>query len=140
MTARKPLCPKRIRTITGTFAFIEHRFLHDGFLADLTHYELSLYLFLVLAADRGGLSFYRYDKICTILNLTVDEYILARNGLIDKDLIAFNGTLFQVLSLPGKPPTPPIPVLKTPQQMEEHDPATIHQLIVRSLEENYETR
>jgi len=112
MTCKKPLCPQRIRSIAGTFAFIEHRFLHDGFLADLTPHELILYVFLVLAADRDGLSFYRYDKICTTLHLAVDEYILARNGLIDKDLIAFNGTLFQVLSLPGKPPTPTTPALK----------------------------
>ena len=140
MIEKKPLCPLRIRSITGTFAFIEHRFVHDGFLADLSHHELILYLFLVLAADRAGISFYRYDKICTLLQLTVDEYIAARNGLIDKDLIAFDGTLFQVLSLPDKPPEPASPVLKSPQEMEEHDPATVHQIIVQSLEQSYESR
>ena len=29
--ATHPLVPDRIRKITGSFAFIEHRFLHDGF-------------------------------------------------------------------------------------------------------------
>jgi len=37
-----------------------------------------------------------------LLQFTVDEYIEARNALIKKDLIAFDGTLFQVLDLPGK--------------------------------------
>ncbi len=57
-----------------------------------------------LASDRNGLSFYSYDAICTLLQLNLDQYVEARNSLIDKDLIAFDGTLFQVLDLP------PIPV------------------------------
>jgi hypothetical protein len=125
------LCPDRVRKIAGTFSFIEHRFLKEGFFYSLNHHELVLYLFLVLVADRNGLSFYSYDKICTLLRITVDEFILARDTLIYKDLIAFDGRTFQVLSLPqqGPQPTP----LKGKQQMQEKDPAIIHQLIVRSL-------
>jgi hypothetical protein len=63
-----------------------------------------VYLFLVLASDRFGLSFYSYDRICSLLQITVDQYIEARNLLIEKDLIAFDGTLFQVLELPAKAP------------------------------------
>jgi hypothetical protein len=73
-------------------------------LASLDQKELLLYLFLILASDRFGLSFYSYDTICTLLELSLDEYIASRNSLMDKDLIAFNGTLFQVLSLPQKRP------------------------------------
>jgi len=36
--------------------------------------------------------------------MTADQYIEARNSLIEKDLIAFDGTLFQVLGLPAKAP------------------------------------
>jgi hypothetical protein len=36
------------------------------------------------------------------LQFNLDEYIAARDGLIEKDLIAFDGSLFQVLSLPPK--------------------------------------
>jgi hypothetical protein len=126
------LCPDRVRKITGTFGFIEHRFLKEGFFYTLTHCELLLYLFLVLVADRHGLSFYSYDKMCTLLRITVDEFILARDGLIEKDLIAFDGRTFQVLSLPQHGPSPPTP-LKGKGQMQGKDPATIHQLIVRSL-------
>jgi hypothetical protein len=63
------------------------------------------------------------------LQITVDEYILARNLLIEKDLIAFDGSLFQVLSLPQKSRSASTAVLKTAKDMQTHDPATIDQLI-----------
>ena len=125
------LYPERVRKITGTFGFIEHRFLKEDFFYALSHCELLLYLFLVLVADRHGLSFYSYDKICTLLRITVDEFILARDGLLEKDLIAFEGRTFQVLSLPRDGPrsTP----IRGKEQMRDKDPATIHQQILRSL-------
>jgi hypothetical protein len=126
---KKPLEPHRIRKIAGSFAFIEHRFLRQGFWSSLSHHELLLYLFLVIVADRNGLSFYGYDKLCSLLQITVDEYILARDLLIEKDLIAFNGNLFQVLSLPQKPRSSLPATLKTAKDMQTHDPATIAQLI-----------
>lgn len=104
MIKKKVLNPKRVRKINGGFSFIPHRFVLDGFLAALRQKELLLYLFLVLVSDRNGLSFYSYDTICTLLELSLDEYIASRNSLMDKDLVAFDGTLFQVLDLPGKLP------------------------------------
>jgi len=132
MVAQSPLDPNRVRKITGSFAFIEHRFLREGFFSVLTHHELLLYVFLVLVADRDGLSYYSYDKICILLKITLDDYITARDGLIEKDLIAFNGYLFQVLSLPNKVPEDLAP-LKNSNDMQNRDPATIHQLIVKSI-------
>jgi len=104
MIEKKVLNLKRVRKINGGFSFIPHRFVLDGFLAALGQKELLLYLFLVLVSDRNGLSFYSYDTICTLLELSLDEYIASRNSLMDKDLIAFDGPLFQVLDLPGKLP------------------------------------
>ena len=101
MIKKKVLNPDRIRFINGGFSFIPHRFLTDGFLSALQQKEILLYLFLVLASDRHGLSFYSYDTICSLLQMDLDQYINARNGLIDKDLIAFDGTVFQVLELPA---------------------------------------
>ena len=103
MIKKKILVADRVRRIDGGFSFIPHRFLTDGFFAALIPHELLLYFLLVLAGDRNGVSFYSYDKICTLLQMTVDRYIMARDSLIDKDLLAFNGTLFQVLQLPEKP-------------------------------------
>jgi hypothetical protein len=135
---KKPLCPHRLRKITGSFAFIEHRFLRDGFWAGLCHHELVLYVFLVLVADRNGLSYYSFDKICSLLQISIDEYIVARNALIDKDLIAFDGHLYQVLSLPFKPVIHPARALTDPQDMEDKDPATIRRLIHKSLGVNHD--
>ena len=104
MIKKKILNPERIRRIDGGFSFIPHRFLLEGFLSSLNQEELLLYLFLVIASDRNGLSFYSYDIICTLLQFNLDEYIASRDGLMKKDLIAFDGTLFQVLSLPQKQP------------------------------------
>ena len=65
MIDKRILCPERVRKIEGSFAFVEHRFLRDGFWVSLSHDELLLYLLLVMAADRAGLSYYGYDKLCT---------------------------------------------------------------------------
>ncbi len=124
---KKILNPDRIRRINGGFSFIPHRFLSQGFLAALQQKEIVLYLFLVLASDRHGLSFYSYDSICTLLQMNLDQYIKARNGLIDKDLIAFDGTVFQVLELPARP------VSSSDNPKHVGDQAAIARLADRSL-------
>jgi hypothetical protein len=103
MIKKKVLRAERIRRIERGFSFIPHRFLTDGFLSSLDQKEMLLYFFLVLVSDRQGLSFYSYDAICSLLQLSIDDYIVARDALIEKDLIASDGTLFQVLDLPAKP-------------------------------------
>lgn len=134
MTSRIPLVPQRVRRIAGqSFAFVPHRFVRDGFLASLTADERSLYFFLVLVGDRNGISFYSYDLICSLLRITLEVYVQARDGLIDKDLIAFDGTRFQVLSLPPTPVSAPPTALRTPDELEEHDPATIRLLLQAEL-------
>jgi hypothetical protein len=131
---RDPIAPDRIRTVDRHgFAFVPNRFLHDGFLAALDHTELALYVFLVLAADRNGVSFYGYERICTLLRLPLERYVEVRNSLIRKDLLAFDGTRFQVLSLPPHPVTDPSKALQTPQDFEDLDPATIRLLVSQAL-------
>ena len=125
MIHKKPLIPQRLRSIQGSFAYIEHRFLRNGFFSALSHHELLLYMLLVLVSDRQGLSFYSYDKLCSLLALSLDDYLQARDGLIQKDLIAFDGTIFQVLSLPERSAWTPSSLLRTPADMERKDPATI---------------
>ena len=126
MIKKKILEPGRIRRIDGGFSFIPHRFLTDGFLASLSQRHLLLYLFLIVVSDRHGLSFYSYETICSLLQLSLDQYIQARDGLIEKDLIAFDGTIFQVLELPPCAPIQP----KAPEMR-----ADITQLIRQSLQE-----
>ena len=134
MIKKKIINPQRIRRINGGFSFIPHRFLTDGFLQALSQQQLLLYIFLVVAADRYGLSFYSYDRICSLLHMTVAQYIAARDGLLEKDLIAFDGTLFQVLSLPLRPTQCS---LKKPRRQLTgcQTPAAIGAIIGQSLKE-----
>jgi hypothetical protein len=129
MIKKKILNANRIRRIDGGFSFIPHRFLTDGFLACLQQQELLLYVFLVLAADRYGLSYYSYDRICSLLQMNMGQYITARDGLIKKDLIAFDGTLFQVLELPRKPLSAPAACRRS----KNDTPVPIARLIQQSL-------
>ena len=138
MIKKKILNPNRLRYIDGGFSFIPHRFLTDGFLVSLSQKEILLYLFLVLVSDRHGLSFYSYDSICSLLEISVDEYIEAREGLMEKELIAFDGTIFQVLNLPSKPLQASTPrAVLNPHR--GHRPSDISTLIRQSLQEtNYD--
>ena len=132
--SRGPLRPDRVRSIKGDgFSYIPHGFLRDGFFASLNKDELLLYLFLVLAADRHGISFYSYEKICSLLLMDVDSYIRSRNSLIQKELIAFDGYQFQVLSLPEKPISSSANIADSDPRLDEEDPARIRAVIRQSL-------
>lgn len=88
---------------------------------------------LVLVAERHGLSYDSFDTSGALLQLSLDDYLLARNALLKKDLIAFDGHLFQGLSLPPHPVRPPARPLHSAQHMAQADPATIRQIIRHSL-------
>ena len=103
-----PINQEKIRNLQGSFAWIPHAFMRKGFWSSLSQKELLLYLFLVLVSDRHGMSYYSFDRICQMLKMHTDDYICARNELMTRELIAFDGYLFQVLSLPANP------VVKTP--------------------------
>lgn len=124
---RPPLVPARLRRIDGSFAFLPHRFLRDGFLTSLTADELRLYLVLVLAADRDGLSFYSHRRLCAALQMSPEAYLQAREGLLRKDLIVAHGARVQVLSLP------PEPVHLRPRTMPRSDQASACQAVLAAL-------
>ena len=81
--------PQRVRRIEKSFAWVDHRLLRNGYVQVMDHPDQALYLFLVLAADRYGVSFYRQEKICDILGLDFGPFRVARDRLIDLKLIAF---------------------------------------------------
>ena len=100
MISKQPIMPERIRKISGSFSWIDHRILTDGFLTAMTSHEILLYFFLVLVGDKNGVSFYSYDKICQLLKIELDDYIQARDRLMKRSLIACHQARFQVLELP----------------------------------------
>lgn len=135
-SGQPPIRSDRVRSIRdGGFAFVPNRFLHDGFFAALLDDELVLYFLLILAGDRNGLSFYSYDSLCSLAGMTLERYIAARGALIEKDLVAFDGRRFQVLSLPtdASQQLRTEPPLQTQEKLEDRDPATVQQLIRESL-------
>ena len=132
---KTPILPDRIRRIEGSFSFIPHRFITAEFFTSLNQHELLVYLLLVMVGDRHGLSYYSQDKLCIMLRMSLDDFISARNGLIEKSLIAFDGFLFQVLSLPDKVVTVQNKPLTTQHDFESSDPLTIRQLIQQSLQQ-----
>jgi hypothetical protein len=131
---RDPIRPERLRRIgPDGFAFVPNRFLRDGFFGALRPAERELYFLLVLAGDRHGVSFYHYDTLCSLLRMELETYLHARNALIERDLIAFDGTRFQVLALPEQPLTPATRELRTPEDFAEHDAATSRATLRRSF-------
>ena len=107
MNQPPPLRNDRVRTIEKPFGWIPCRILMNGLFADLSDEAKLLYLFLCLAADRQGLSFYGDRRIQSYFQLQAAAMDTAKQELIQKDLIAYDGHLYQVLSLPG-PTTNPI--------------------------------
>jgi len=103
--------PKNIRNIKGSFAWLDHRLMRNGFMEIMMHQDMVLYLFLVLVADKNGVSFYRKEKICEAVSLDFSQFEIAKDRLINMKLIAFesysvlspNG-YYQVLPINGKAP------------------------------------
>jgi hypothetical protein len=130
------LIPERVRKIDGSFSFIPHQFLTGGFFSSLTNQELLVYFLLVLVGDRDGLSFYSQERVCVLLKMSIDDFIRARNGLIQKSLIAFDGFMFQVLSLPEKPVRTSVKPLTSPEDFLENDALTIRRFLQKQFSDS----
>jgi hypothetical protein len=107
MLEKKIINASRVRKIQGSFSWINHRFIIGGFLQNLSAMEILLYFFLVSVSDRNGISFYHDDRICSLIKVGLASLGEAREGLISKSLLAYEHPIYQVLSLPEAPVTPP---------------------------------
>jgi hypothetical protein len=101
MTQKHILVAGRLRCPPATgWSWVDRRFLreHGDYLSrDAT----LLYLFLAAVADRHGLSFYSDHTLSSRLHLSPQALQQARQELLDRDLIAHQLPLVQVLSLPA---------------------------------------
>jgi len=95
------LLPQRLRRPPPTgWSWVDRRFLHEH--GDyLSREALLLYWFLAAVADRQGLSFYSDHTLASRLRLPLPVLQQARQELLDRDLIAQQLPLVQVLSLPA---------------------------------------
>lgn len=97
----QPPRPDRIRSIRGSFSWIDHRFLRQGFDRGLTRLDKLLYFVLIAVSNRDGVSFYSDERLAEILEIRhAHELSGARNELVARGLIAFEEGLYQVLDLP----------------------------------------
>jgi hypothetical protein len=101
MIQKRILVPDRLRRPPTTgWSWVDRRFLreHGDY---LSREAILLYLFLAAVADRHGLSFYSDATLSSRLRLTQPLLEQARQELLDRDLIAQQLPLVQVLSLPA---------------------------------------
>src|SRR5271154_1902102 len=100
MIQKHVLVPRRLRHPPATgWSWLDRRFLREH--ADyLSREAMLLYLFLAAVADRHGLSFYSDNTLTSRLRLSQPVLEQAREELLNRDLIAHQLPLVQVLSLP----------------------------------------
>lgn len=106
MVQKHPICPARMRKIPNQFSWLDHRLVRDHHIDHCTHQAAALYLFLVTVADVKGLSYYSDRSVSQRLTMDVQTLSLARQQLIENQLIAYKLPLYQVLAL--DPPRLPV--------------------------------
>jgi len=100
--------PDRRRSIRGSFSWIDHRFLRERFDEGLTRLEKLLYFVLVAISNQDGVSFYSDARLSELIDIRFPhELDGARNELVARDLIAYEGGIYQVLDLPACSPRKP---------------------------------
>jgi hypothetical protein len=91
---------ERKREIKGSFGWIEHRFIREGYIKKLSKNEMLVYFFLALVSDRNGISFYSVDKATRYIKIEEFEYFQALSALEQKNYVQRKGSKTQLLSLP----------------------------------------
>jgi hypothetical protein len=100
MTEKRILVAQRLRRPPATgWSWVDRRFLREHG-DSLSREAVLLYFFLAAVADRHGLSFYSDATLTCRMRLTQQVLEQARQELLDRDLIAHQLPLVQVLSLP----------------------------------------
>jgi hypothetical protein len=100
MIQKRILVAERLRRPPATgWSWLDRRFLREHGDA-LSRDAVLLYLFLAAVADRHGLSFYSDNTLTSRLRLVQPALEQARQELLERDLIAHQLPLVQVLSLP----------------------------------------
>jgi hypothetical protein len=94
----QPPRPDRRRCIRGSFSWIDHRFLREGFDQGLTRLEKLLYFVLVAVSNQDGVSFYSDARLAELLDIRFPHELVVR------DLIAYADGIYQVLNLPACSP------------------------------------
>lgn len=102
--------PDLIRRPTGGFGWLDARLLHEHWLAELGPDAIAILVFLVIAADRRGVSYYARDRIAVALGIDLSRVDASLETLLAAGLLAHRpwrsgrrDGVWQVLPLPEKP-------------------------------------
>jgi len=87
-----------------SYSIVDHRLLHGGYLQQLSHEALALYLFLIVVGDKNGRSYYAGPTIGGILRLTPHQLDHARSELTRFRLMDYRQPYWWVRNLPQELP------------------------------------
>jgi hypothetical protein len=105
------LRPERQRLLPEQFSWVDQALVQQHFIDRCEARSAALYLFLITVSDAQGLSYYGAATLARRLHLSDEQFIAARQQLIDLDLIAYRSPLYQVLALPGTVAAPRAPAI-----------------------------
>lgn len=95
------LRPERLREVPEQFSWVDQALVQRHLIERCDNRMAALYLFLVTVADAQGLSYYGAATLAARLRLSAEELAVARQRLIELELIAYQAPLYQVLAIPG---------------------------------------
>lgn len=95
------LRPDRLREVPEQFSWVDQALVQRHLIERCDSRSAALYLFLITVADAQGLSYYGGATLAARLHLRADELALARQRLIELELIAYQAPLYQVLAIAG---------------------------------------
>jgi hypothetical protein len=105
-----PPHPDLLRSPPRGFGWLDDRLLREHWLALLGPEPIAVLVFLALAADRRGASFYRRDSMRRELSMPIDLIDQSLHRLLDLGLVAHRpwsrdslDGVWQLLPLPPRP-------------------------------------
>lgn len=114
--AKQVLRPERLRQVPEQFSWVDQALVQHHLIDRCDSRSAALYLFLITVADAQGLSYYGASTLASRLHLSAEELALARERLIELDLIAYQAPLYQVLAIAGtQAGAPRVPTVSAPQ-------------------------
>lgn len=127
----------------SSYGIVDRKLLSDRYLNRMSHKGMALYLFLILAADREGRSFYGDRSIEEILKMSSSDLAEARTELVEAGLVDYRRPYFWVKTL-SSPRSQRQAVTKSPDICRPaSEPEPIRgivpvglKLLIKSLEEN----
>ena len=99
MIHKKLIDYRRKRRVPAQFGWVDRHLVRNGYCRECSTEALGLYLFLIAVSDCDGLSYYGDKSISREINCSEDVVSRLRKELVIAGLLAFDGTIYQILDL-----------------------------------------